>query len=38
MLATQSERREKTKAAIVKAAKRIFGERGFAATTTVGVY
>jgi AcrR family transcriptional regulator len=32
-MATQAERREKTKAAIVKAAKRIFGERGFAATT-----
>jgi AcrR family transcriptional regulator len=32
-LATQSERREKTRTAIVKAAKRIFGERGFAATT-----
>ncbi|MCA6111766.1 TetR/AcrR family transcriptional regulator [Bradyrhizobium cenepequi] len=32
-MATQVERREKTKAAIVKAAKRIFGERGFAATT-----
>jgi AcrR family transcriptional regulator len=32
-LATQSERREKTKAAIVKAARRIFGERGFAAAT-----
>jgi AcrR family transcriptional regulator len=32
-MATQSERREKTKAAIVKAAKRIFGERGFATAT-----
>jgi AcrR family transcriptional regulator len=32
-MATQSERREKTGAAIVKAAKRIFGERGFGATT-----
>ena len=32
-MATQSERREKTKTAIVKAARRIFGERGFAATT-----
>jgi AcrR family transcriptional regulator len=32
-MATQAERREKTTAAIVKAAKRIFGERGFAATT-----
>jgi AcrR family transcriptional regulator len=32
-LATQSERREKTRGAIVKAARRIFGERGFAATT-----
>ena len=32
-MATQAERREKTRAAIVKAAKRIFGERGFAATT-----
>jgi AcrR family transcriptional regulator len=32
-MATQAERREKTQAAIVKAAKRIFGERGFAATT-----
>ena len=32
-MATQSERREKTRTAIVKAAKRIFGERGFAATT-----
>lgn len=32
-MATQVERREKTKAAIVKAAKRIFGERGFPATT-----
>jgi AcrR family transcriptional regulator len=32
-MATQAERREKTKAAVVKAAKRIFGERGFAGTT-----
>ena len=32
-MATQAERREKTKAAIVKAARRLFGERGFAATT-----
>ncbi len=32
-MATQAERREKTQAAIIKAAKRIFGERGFAATT-----
>ena len=32
-MATQAERREKTTAAIVKAAKRIFGERGFAAAT-----
>jgi AcrR family transcriptional regulator len=32
-MATQSERREKTRGAIVKAAKRIFGERGFAAAT-----
>jgi len=32
-MAKQSERREKTRAAIVKAAKRIFGERGFDATT-----
>jgi len=32
-MATQAERREKTIAAIVKAAKRIFGERGFAAAT-----
>jgi AcrR family transcriptional regulator len=32
-MATQAERREKTQAAIVKAAKRIFGERGFAAAT-----
>ena len=32
-MATQAERREKTKGAIVKAAKRIFGERGFAAAT-----
>jgi AcrR family transcriptional regulator len=32
-MATQSERREKTRTAIVKAAKRIFGERGFDAAT-----
>ncbi|MBR0755218.1 TetR/AcrR family transcriptional regulator [Bradyrhizobium jicamae] len=32
-MATQAERREKTQAAIIKAAKRIFGERGFAAAT-----
>jgi AcrR family transcriptional regulator len=32
-MATQSERREATRAAIVEAAKRLFGERGFAATT-----
>jgi AcrR family transcriptional regulator len=32
-MATQAERREKTRAAIVKAAKKIFGERGFASTT-----
>ncbi len=32
-MATQAERREKTRTAIVKAARRIFGERGFAATT-----
>ncbi|WP_342708635.1 TetR/AcrR family transcriptional regulator [Bradyrhizobium sp. B124] len=32
-MATQAERREKTRAAIVKAARRIFGERGFAAAT-----
>ena len=32
-MATQSERREATRAAIVKAAKRLFGERGFASTT-----
>jgi AcrR family transcriptional regulator len=32
-MATQSERREKTQAAIVKAAQRIFGEHGFAAST-----
>src|SRR5881396_3248689 len=32
-MATQSERREKTRTAIAKAVKRIFGERGFAATT-----
>jgi AcrR family transcriptional regulator len=32
-MATQAERREKTQAAIIKAARRIFGERGFAATT-----
>jgi AcrR family transcriptional regulator len=32
-MATQSERREKTRGAIVKAARRMFGERGFAAAT-----
>ena len=32
-MATQAERREKTRASIVKAARRIFGERGFAAAT-----
>jgi AcrR family transcriptional regulator len=32
-MATQAERREKTQTAIVKAAKRIFGERGFAEST-----
>lgn len=32
-MATQAERREKTRTSIVKAARRIFGERGFAATT-----
>jgi len=32
-MATQVERREKTQTSIVKAARRIFGERGFAATT-----
>ena len=32
-MATQAERREKTKASILKAARRIFGERGFAAAT-----
>ena len=32
-MATQSERRERTRGAIVKAARRIFGDRGFAATT-----
>ena len=32
-MATQSERREATRAAIVKAAKRLFGDRGFAGTT-----
>lgn len=32
-MATQSERRERTKGAIVKTARRIFGERGFATTT-----
>jgi AcrR family transcriptional regulator len=32
-MATQAERREKTQTAIVKAAKRIFGERGFATAT-----
>jgi AcrR family transcriptional regulator len=32
-MATQSERRQATQAAILKVAKRLFGERGFAATT-----
>jgi AcrR family transcriptional regulator len=32
-MATQSERREATRGAIVEAAKRLFGERGFAVTT-----
>ena len=32
-MATQAQRREKTRAAIVKAARRIFGERGFVAAT-----
>jgi AcrR family transcriptional regulator len=32
-MATQPERRQATRAAIIKAAKRLFGERGFAATT-----
>lgn len=32
-MATQAERREKTRASIIKAARRIFGDRGFAATT-----
>jgi AcrR family transcriptional regulator len=32
-MATQAERRKKTRAAIIKAAKRIFGERGFTKTT-----
>ncbi|KWV45936.1 transcriptional regulator [Bradyrhizobium macuxiense] len=32
-MATQAERREKTRASIIKAARRIFGERGFVATT-----
>jgi AcrR family transcriptional regulator len=32
-MATQSERRDATRAAIVKAAKRLFGERGFTGTT-----
>jgi AcrR family transcriptional regulator len=32
-MATQSERRQGTQAAIIKSAKRLFGERGFAATT-----
>lgn len=32
-MATQTERRQATQAAILKAAKRLFGERGFAATT-----
>jgi AcrR family transcriptional regulator len=32
-MATQPERRQATRAAIIKAAKRLFGDRGFAATT-----
>jgi AcrR family transcriptional regulator len=32
-MATQSERRQATQAAILRAAKRLFGERGFVATT-----
>jgi len=32
-MATQAERREKTRASIIKAARRIFGDRGFVATT-----
>jgi AcrR family transcriptional regulator len=32
-MATQPERRQATRAAILKAARRLFGERGFAATT-----
>lgn len=36
-MATQAERREKTRASIVKAARRIFGERGFASTTMDGI-
>ncbi len=32
-MATQAERREKTTAAVIKTAKRIFGDRGFAGTT-----
>ena len=32
-MATQPERRQATRAAIIKAAKRLFGERGFAVTT-----
>ena len=32
-MATQSERRQVTQAAIIRVAKRLFGERGFAATT-----
>src|SRR5579862_893203 len=32
-MSTQAERREKTRASIIKAARRIFGDRGFAATT-----
>jgi AcrR family transcriptional regulator len=36
-MATQSARREKTRNAIIKAARRIFGERGFAATTMDGI-
>jgi AcrR family transcriptional regulator len=32
-MATQAERREKTRASIIKAARRLFGDHGFAATT-----
>jgi AcrR family transcriptional regulator len=32
-MATQGERREKTRASIIKAARRLFGDRSFAATT-----